>query len=178
MKNITNSFFNFKAFFLIAILLVTTSCGKDFFKPADVKDVPVNIKDRVAKNMKEGRGIKLFGKDETGGVFQFASSNPLWRASLEVLDFIPILNASYSGGILITDWYDEGDKNESIKITVKFLSNEIRADALDISVYKKDCKAYESCQTESVTGKISEELKIAILQKATKLKKEDLAKKN
>jgi|TARA_B110000114_G_scaffold176965_1_gene208222 hypothetical protein len=178
MKNNSNSFFNIKSVFLILILLITTSCGKDFYKPSDVKDTPVNVKDRVAKNMKEGRGIKLFGKNDTGGVFQFASSNPLWRASLEVLDFIPILNASYSGGLLITDWYDEEGKNESIKITVKFLSNEIRADALDISVYKKNCKAYESCQTTSVTGKISEELKIAILQKATKLKKEDLAKKN
>jgi hypothetical protein len=178
MKYNSNSFFNFKPFILIAFFLIFSSCGKGFFKPADVKDTPVNVKDRVEKNMKEGRGIKLFDKGAAGGVFQFASSNPLWRASLEVLDFIPISNASYSGGILITDWYDDGDKNESIKITIKFLSNEIRANALNISVYKKNCKAYENCQTKSVTGKLNEELKVAILQKATKLKKEDLAKKN
>ena len=90
MKYNMNSFSIIKPIFLIAILLIFNSCGKDFFKPADVKDVPVNVKDRVAKNMEEGRGIKIFG-GEKGGVFQFASSNPLWRASLEVLDFIPIL---------------------------------------------------------------------------------------
>ena len=105
------------------------------------KDVPVNVKDRVKKNQEEGKGFTLVVYGKSGGTFQFASSNPLWRASLDILDFMPITNASYSGGIIITDWYDENDSQNSIKITVKFLSNEIRPDGLQVIVYKKNCKS-------------------------------------
>ena len=176
MKKKFNSYI--KSFCLISIFLTISACGAFKYKSAPIKDNPVNVKDRVAKNMEEGKGFKLFDdKKSSGGVFQFASSNPLWRASIEVLDFIPILSASYSGGLLITDWYDDGDKNESIKITIRFLSNEISSNAIDISVYKKNCKAYENCKTLNTAGKINEELKIAILQKASLLEKEDLAKK-
>ena len=86
--------------------------------PAPVKDVPINVKDRVKKNVEEGRGVSFFGGS---GDFQFASSNPLWRASLEKLNFIPIANASYSGGVIITDWYDDGVKSESVKISIHFI---------------------------------------------------------
>ena len=176
MKKKSNPFI--KPFLLISFFLIISACSALKYKPTSTKDVPVNVKDRVAKNIEEGRGIKLFGdKNSSGGTFQFASSNPLWRASIEVLDFIPILSASYSGGLLITDWYDDGDKNESIKITIRFLSNEISTNAIDVSVYKKNCKAYENCKTLKTKGKINEELEIAILQKASVLKKEDLAKK-
>ena len=158
------------------MLLITYSCG-GILRPAPVKDVPVNVKDRVAKNVNEGRGFKLFNGKGKGGTFQFASSNPLWRASLEILDFMPIINASYSGGIIITDWYDENDSKNSIKITVKFLSNEIRPDGLEVLVYKKNCKSFESCQSKQQDGKINSELKFAILKKAAQIKKANLVKK-
>ena len=165
-------------YLLILVLLVLNSCGGGFFKPADVKDVPVNEKDRVKKNMAEGKGIKLFGGGNKGGDFQFASSNPMWRASLDVLDFIPLTNASYSGGLIITDWYSElTDKNESIKITIKFLSNEIRPDALEILVFKKNCKSFENCQTFKSNSNINKELKLAILKKASQIEKSKLANK-
>ena len=147
-------------------------------RPAPVKDVPVNVKDRVAKNVKDGRGFKLFNGKSKGGTFQFASSNPLWRASLEILDFMPIINASYSGGIVITDWYDENDSKNSIKITIKFLSNEIRPDGLVVVVYKKNCKSFESCQSTQDNGILSQEFKLAILKKAAQIEKSDLVKKN
>ena len=128
--------------------------------------------------METGRGFKLFGGGEKGGVFQFASSNPLWRASLDILDFIPLSNVSYSGGIIITDWYSENnDKNESIKIIIKFLSNEIRPDAIDILVYKKNCKSFENCQSFQIKNAINQELKLSILKKASLIEKSDLAKK-
>ena len=95
--------------FALLILAVLNSCG--FYKRSDVKDNPVNIDERVRKNIQEGRGIR-FGKGATrGGDFDFASSNPLWRASLEIFDFVPLTNASYSGGILITDWFSAENKN-------------------------------------------------------------------
>ena len=163
---------------LIIILFSLNSCGGGLLRPADVKDVPVNEADRVKKNMETGRGFKLFGGEDKGGVFQFASSNPLWRASLDILDFIPLTNVSYSGGIIITDWYSENnDKNESIKIIIKFLSNEIRPDAIDILVYKKNCKSFENCQSFQIKNAINQELKLSILKKASLIEKLDLAKK-
>ena len=163
---------------LIIILFSLNSCGGGLLRPADVKDVPVNEADRVEKNMETGRGFKLFGGEDKGGVFQFASSNPLWRASLDILDFIPLTNVSYSGGIIITDWYSENnDKNESIKIIIKFLSNEIRPDAIDILVYKKNCKSFENCQSFQIKNAINQELKLSILKKASLIEKSDLAKK-
>ena len=105
---------------ILAILISLNSCG--LYKRSDVKDNPVNVNERVKKNIKEGRGIR-FGKGATrGGDFDFASSNPLWRASIEIFDFVPLTNASYSGGIIITDWFSTENKNQDstrdLKITV------------------------------------------------------------
>ena len=90
--------------FLIVFLIPLNSCG--IYKRADVKDVPVNVNERVKKNIEEGRGLRFGKRNVAGGTFDFASSNELWRASIDVLDFVPFTNASYSGGILITEWFD------------------------------------------------------------------------
>ena len=64
----------------------------------------------------------------------------MWRASLETLDFLPLTTVDYSGGMIITDWYSDDTNNlKSIKITVRFLSNEIRTDSLKIIVHQKNC---------------------------------------
>ena len=96
------SFFKISSILLILFLL--NSCGKDFFKRSDVTDNPVNVDERVQRNIEEGKGIR-FRINEKGGTFDFASSNELWRASVDILDFVPLTNASYSGGIIITDWF-------------------------------------------------------------------------
>jgi len=157
----------------LAILFSLNSCG--LYKRSDIKDNPVNVNERVKKNIKEGRGIR-FGKGATrGGDFDFASSNPLWRASIEIFDFVPLTNASYSGGIIITDWFSSENKNQDttrdLKITVKFLTNDIRADALDVTVFEKICKS-ENCKTNKVESKLEKEIKLAILKKATIMEKE------
>ena len=169
-----------KLSFSFLILLFLNSCS-GIWDPADADKVPVNAKDRVKKNIEEGRGMKLFSKNKGGGTFQFASSNPLWRASLDVLDFIPLINASYSGGIIITDWYSDVNsvkQNEAIKISIKFLSNEIRPDAINIKIYKKNCQAFENCKIINSASDLNNELKIAILTKASQLDKADRVKKN
>ena len=54
---------------------------------------------------------------------------------------MPLASVNYSGGIIITDWYsDNQNSNESIKISIRFLTNEIRSDALDIKIFYKKCK--------------------------------------
>ena len=179
MISISNLKF-FKKFSIILLslsLLYLNSCG--LYRPTDARKVSPNSDERVKKNQAEGKGFTIGGGGKNnGGTFQFASSNPLWRASLDILDFMPIINASYSGGIIITDWYDENDSKSSIKITVKFLSNEIRPDGLEVLVYKKNCKSFESCQSNKEDGKINSELKFAILKKAAQIEKTDLVKKN
>ena len=160
---------------LMTAAFILTNCG--IYKRSDVKDNPVNVKDRVQKNMEEGRGIRFGKGTTTGGTFDFASSNELWRASIEILDFVPFTNASYSGGILITDWFSGPSKVENekrmLKITVRFLTNEIRADALKINVHEKICKlnTVNDCNVNKISSNLENEIKLAILKKAALLKK-------
>ena len=147
-----------------------SSCGA--FKRSDVKDNPVNVQDRVKKNIEEGRAFRLMGRDKKGGVFDFASSNPLWRASLDTINFLPLISANYSGGIIISDWYSANSENESIKITIRFLTNEIRADALEVKVFTKQCGIQSNCVITESDGQIIKELKKNILKKAAIYEKE------
>ena len=165
-------------FFLygLVILGLLSSCSEGkFWDPADARKVSPNVKERVQKNLEEGKGWtadKLI-KGSGGTNYQFASSNPLWRATLEILDFLPLANVDYSGGIITTDWYNEGtSSNESIKITVRFLTNEIRSDGLRIIVHKKRCTIQQTCTVKKVSSAIEHELQVAILKKAVLFEKE------
>ena len=170
------------AFFLntIVVLLFLSSCG-GILKPVD-PNVPANSKERVKKNLEEGRGIslgKMMGGNSSGVTnYEFASSNPMWRATLEILDFLPLTNVDYSGGIITTDWYNEGTAlDESIKITVRFLTNEIRSDGIKVIVHKKRCSVAQSCKITKISSTIQEELQVAILKKAIIFEKEFKKKK-
>ena len=105
----------------------------------------------------------------------------MWRASLEVLDFIPLTTVDYSGGMIITDWYSEGvnSNEDSLKITVRFLSNEIRSDSIKIVVHKKNCKNMNNCNISLLpnSSKINSELRSVILKKATLFEKNTKEKK-
>ncbi len=163
---------------LILLLFLLNACEAFKYKRSDVKDNPVNAAERVEKNIQEGKGVrfgKVFGREQ-GGVFDFASSNELWRATVEILDFVPLSNVSYSGGIIITDWFSGGDTddNRNLKITVKFLSNEIRSDAIKVDVHEKICSGQNNCKTALIKSKISNEIKVAILKKAAFFEKNKL----
>ena len=170
---------------LLLSILIFSGCGNTskIFKKVDSRKVPVNVNDRVQANIKEGRGIRFGKGGNNGGTFDFASSNPLWRASIDILDFVPFTNASYSGGILITDWFDGNSKKQGekrdLKITVRFLTNEIRADALNINIHERKCKSnFIDCDTKEIKSKLESEIKLAILKRATILKKDSLKKKS
>ena len=148
----------------------------------DARKFPADPKLRVKKNLEEGRGFKLndmLKSDRKAGVFEFASSNELWRASLDVIDFMPLASVNYSGGIIITDWYsNEQSQNESIKITIRFLTNEIRSDALNIKVFTRKCKdSLINCKYIESNKSLITELKKEILKRATKFQLEDKEKK-
>ena len=163
-------------FFLLGIVFLSflSSCG--IYKPTSARDVPANVNERVLKNLEEGKGFTVdkMLKGDGKTTYQFASSNPLWRATLDILDFLPLANVDYSGGIITTDWYNEGTAaDESIKITVRFLTNEVRADGLKIVVHKKRCNVQQNCAVKKVSSTLENELRLAILKRAVLFEKTD-----
>ena len=171
------NYFSRKILFLLTGVIIFSflnSCG--IYKPVDARKVSPNSKERVKKNLEEGKGIsfgKMMGGASGGTNYQFASSNPMWRATLEILDFLPLSNVDYSGGIITTDWYNEGTAlDESIKITVRFLTNEIRSDGLKIIVHKKRCNVEQNCKITKISSTLEHELQVAILKQAIIFEKE------
>ena len=165
---------NLKVLFILILSGLLLS-GCNGIPGGDARKFPDDPKLRVKKNMEEGRGFRINDafKSSGGGVFEFASSNELWRASLDIIDFMPLTSVNYSGGIIITDWYStDQSSNESIKISIRFLSNEIRADALDIKVFNKKCLTQTNCVTSEKSGNITIELKQKILKTAAIYEKE------
>ena len=146
---------------------------------ADARKVSPNPAERVKKNLEEGKGFRLMDavRKEQGGDFLFASANELWRASLDTIDFMPLASVNYSGGIIITDWYSDGNSDEALKISIRFLTNEVRSDALNIKVFYKKCKDIINCKITEKTGTLVTELKKKILSKAAIYKKENKNKK-
>ena len=159
---------------LIVFSFTINSCG--IYRKTDARKIPTNADERIKKNMKEGRGFKFgnIGKGRSGD-FQFASSNPLWRASLEKLDFAPLNNVDYAGGIIVTDWFSNENSNNEIKITIRFLTNEIRSDAINVIIHKKVCSAQNNCKITKIDNNLNSEIKFEILKKAAQIKNDDVA---
>ena len=162
-------------------MVFLTSCSiPQWAKPEKVKsNAPINAKERARQNVTEGRGISIAGALKRGSTnYEFSTSNPLWRASLEIIDFIPLTTVDYSGGIIITDWYSDGQNfDESIKITLRFLSNEIRSDSIKIIVHNKKCRINENCKINEIDSNIKFELQKSILAKAVRFDRESKSKK-
>ena len=168
----------FNAYKTLIILLILPfiflSCqgpdGKFKLPGGDARKTPADPSKRVEKNLQEGRGFRLADSMRNSGsnTFDFATSNGLWRASLDVIDFMPLSSVNYSGGVIITDWYSENNTpNESIKISIRFLSNEIRSDALDVKIFNRKCSvSLIDCKFSELQGNLSNEIKKEILKKA------------
>ena len=166
-----------KLILIVSLFFTLTSCSKGFFKPGDARKNPPDPKLRVKKNLEEGKGFRLSNAMGMGGNkgtnFEFASSNGLWRASLDILDFMPLTSANYSGGVIITDWYSEqGNPDESIKITIRFLSNEVRSDAINVDIFYKKCVAVNNCKINKKDGQLKKEITKQILAKAAVYQKQ------
>ena len=165
---------------LLTILLALTACGG--YEKVDQRTRPDGAQAKARKNVEEGRGASIGNLTRgigRGTTYQFSSSNPMWRASLETLDFLPLTTVDYSGGVIITDWYSDNDSSkESIKISLRFLSNDIRSESLKVIVHQKICSANLNCRVVLLSNtKIKEELHTTILRKAALLEKESKNKK-
>ena len=164
---------NLRFFLIVPLILILTSCEALKYKKVDTREVPIKGSERSKKNIEQGSGVSLKNVLKRGTNFEFSSSNPMWRASLEILDFLPLTTVDYSGGMIVSDWYTGESSNESIKISIRFLSNEVRSDSLKIIVHKKKCFENQTCQTRLLNNsKISQELRLTILKKAAALEKE------
>ena len=162
--------------FLILALFTLNSCANR----GDARKIPPNADDRVKKNVEEGRGFRVMDKISTRKKtnFEFASSNELWRASLDVIDFMPLTSANYSGGIIITDWYSDNENDgESIKFVIRFLTNEIRTDAIDLKIFYKNCFSINNCKVSEKVNELNTEIKKEILKRAARYKEEAKDKK-
>ena len=180
-KNIMKLSNIFKFLIIVFILpLLFISCkgpdGKFKLPGGDARKTPADPAKRVEQNIREGKGFRLADsmKSKGSGVFEFASSNGLWKASLDVIDFMPLSSVNYSGGIIVTDWYSENNSpNESIKISIRFLTNELRSDALDVKIFNRECTdSLLNCKFSETSGELSNEIKKEILKKAAIYKKE------
>jgi hypothetical protein len=165
--------------FLLSLASIIVSCGPLKPKYTDLRKIPGDPKGKRERNIREGRGFRLMGviDKKNSGNFQFSSSNEMWRATLDLLDFTPLSNVDYSGGIIITDWFSESSDQNPIKITVRFLSTEVRADGLKVIIYKKICKKNDknNCKTIKENTTLGQEIKLAILKKAAIIKRSELS---
>jgi len=169
-----------KILLLLQLIILLNACGPLAYKKVDARKVSWDPEERVKKNLAEGRGIKLFDTErQFATTYEFASSNELWRATLDTIDFMPLTTANYSGGIIVTDWYsDNQNLNENIKITIRFLTNEIRSDALDLKIFYRSCDSSSKCKIIEKEGNLSKELKKEILKKAVTYQQQAKAKKD
>ena len=161
-------------------ILFLTSCG--IYKSVDQRTMPDTAKAKARKNIEEGKGInvgKMLGRGGGKTTYEFSTSNPMWRASLETLDFLPLTTVDYSGGIIVTDWYtDASSSQDAIKISIRFLANDIRSESLKVTVHKKTCLNNQNCKVSLLTdSKIKEKLHSTIIRKAAVLEKESKKKK-
>ena len=169
-----------KIIFFSVLLAILNSCEAIKPKKVDTRETPVNAQERARKNIEEGKGASLKDLIGRGGStsYEFSTSNSMWRASLEILDFLPLTTVDYSGGMIITDWYSENNDNDSLKITVRFLGNDVRTESLKILVHRKTCQTNNSCKVSLLKGsKINNELMSSILSLAAKLEIEKKKKK-
>ena len=167
-----------RKFILFLMIVLVSSCAAFSPEKVDARKTPTKAEDRARKNIEEGKGASigsLLGR--TGGTnYEFSTSNPLWRASIEILDFLPLTTVDYSGGMIITDWYSEDNTAEAIKITVRFLANEIRSDSVKIIVHRKKCVSTTNCKINLLNNStIGNELRSTIIRKAAEI---EVASKN
>ena len=165
---------------LFCVFLHSCKGGGPFSSlPGGKSSTPEGGLDRARKNIEEGKGISLGGLANRKTTYEFSTSNPMWRATFDVIDFMPLINVDYSGGMIITDWYtDANTTDESLKFTIRFLSNEVRADSLKIIIHKKTCKTTENCIVKKIVSpKLEQTIRSDIIKKAAQLVNEDKKKK-
>lgn len=159
------------------VLISTISCSKVDPVTGESKIIEPDVQKRAREYADKGGGIfgDINNKKPGGSTsVDFATSNVLWRATLKSLDFLPLLNVDYAGGVIIYDWYSEDlNSKEQIKIFINFNSSELRTDSLNITVHKKICLTNENCKITRLSGSYDNEIKDSIITTARKIRIEE-----
>jgi len=161
----------------LSLLAFLSNCGK--VDPITGEKILVETDTRKKSREfvdKQGGLFGDFGKSNSGTNFEFSTSNVLWRATLKNLDFLPLVNADYSGGVIIYDWYSNKDEKQSIKISVRFLSNELKSSSVIVAGHKKICDDVGKCFIEKLDNKFTDEIKESVILTARQIKIEDTKK--
>jgi hypothetical protein len=160
--------------FIIILNLISCTSLKN-----DGEQIEPNVQKRVEAEAKKGGGIILFGGDKkNSGTIDFSSTNVMWRATLKTLNFLPLVSADYSAGLIVTDWYSEQKLGkEQIKIQVSFLSNDLKSESIVVSSFKRICEPNGICTNSSVNESVNKEIKDSIITNARLLKIEETKNK-
>ena len=163
---------------IFLIFLFVLSCSK--VDPVTNEKILIdpNEKNRAREAARKDGGLlgDVLGNKNKQTNFEFSTSNVLWRATLKNLDFLPLMNADYSGGIIIYDWYSDKDDKQLIKVSVRFLSNELKSSSVVVSGHKKICNDLGKCIVEKLDNKFTDEIKESIITSARQIKIEDAKK--
>ena len=131
---------------------------------------------RTFQSQEEGGGFRLFGggkkaRSADGASPAISVNGYLWRATLDTLSFMPLASADPYGGVVITDWYVNPEKpDERFKCTVYILDSRLRADGLNVAVFKQNKDAGGNWVDAASAGQTETDLENAILTKARQLR--------
>ncbi len=162
----------------LTIFILLSNCSKTDPMTGEKETIETDMKKRAEQARDKGGGLfGDIGKKSSGTTFEFATSNVLWRATLQSLEFLPLINADYAGGIIIYDWYSEDpNASEQIKVSVRFLNNEVRSDSIQIITQKKTCNTNGKCIISKGSEIFSKDIKDSILNSARLIKIEESKK--
>jgi hypothetical protein len=168
-----------KFFLLLNLTFILGNCSKIDPVTGEKVLMETDANKRAVEAARQGGGIfgDINNRKTSSTTVDFASSNVLWRATIKTLDFLPLLNTDYSGGIIVYDWYSQtNNPKEQIKISVQFLNNELRSDSIKITVHKKICESAERCSNSTLDQNFANSIKDSIIASARTLKIEEAKK--
>ena len=175
-----NKFYHFmnKNILIYLIFIIFIGCSKTDPVTGEKVVIEPDVKKRAEAAARENSIFgNIGGSNKTSNTFDFATSNVLWRATLKSLDFLPLINADYTGGVIIYDWYSQtNNPKEQIKISVQFLNNELRADSIKITAHKKICESIDRCTNSALDQNFANSIKESIIASARTLKIEEAKK--
>ena len=181
-----NKIFKIQTIWALFIWLFFLIIGCSKTDPATGEKILIEPNPQKKAREAADKGGGIFGdilkgdKSSNSNNYNFSSSNVLWKATLKTLDFMPLINADYQGGIIIYDWYSDNENyKDQIKISVRFLNNELKSESINIIAHKKICDENTlKCKIVKLDNNLNNEIKNTILSSARALRIEEEKSKN
>lgn len=161
---------NIRKLSLIIMLLATVvACSGNTEKGSYPKSPEEREQERIGRLT--GEGLMMGKKRRSQATESINVNSYIWRASLDKIYFMPIVSADPFGGTIITDWYKaSADAREQFKVSIVIIGNELRSDAVKVSVYKKKLLSNGKWSEQEFDHKVATEIEEAILLRAREIK--------